>query len=121
MKKYKSRKSQHCPFKHNERVAALCRGDSKTPTKTVAVRATLVRFLFRKQVWLCETILVKNGGRIVKIHPKIKGQRRFLLAGQFLSDFENSRFILTRIVPRSHTCFRNKIPTSVAQTATIFV
>jgi hypothetical protein len=63
-----------------------------------------------------------NGGRIVEIRPKIKVQRRFLLPfAQFLSDFENSRFILTKIVSRSHTCFRNKNPTSVARTATIFV
>jgi hypothetical protein len=61
-----SRTSQHCPFKHNERVAALCRGNSRTPTKTVAVRATLVRFLFRKQVWLFETILVKMAGELLK-------------------------------------------------------
>jgi hypothetical protein len=41
-------------------VAALRRG------KTVAVRATQVRFLFRKQVWLCETILVKIVGELLK-------------------------------------------------------
>ncbi len=57
-----------------------------------------------------------------KIRPKIKGQRRFLLLfAQFLSDFENSRFILTRIVSRTHTFFPNKNPANVARTAMIFV
>ncbi len=43
-----------------------------------------------------------------------------LLFGQFWSDFEDSRFNLTRIVSQSHTYFQNKILTSVAGTATIF-
>ena len=34
-----------------------------THTKIVAVRATLVGFLFRKQVWIRETILVKMNFR----------------------------------------------------------
>ena len=34
-------------------------GNSMAHTKIVAVRATLVRFLFRKHEWICETILVK--------------------------------------------------------------
>jgi len=37
-----------------------------THTKIGAVRATLVRFLFRKHVWICETILVKMVGELLK-------------------------------------------------------
>ena len=44
-----------------------------------------------------------------------------LLFGQFLSDFNDSHVILTRIVSRLWTYFQNKIRTIVARTATIFV
>jgi len=63
-----------------------------------------------------------NGGRIVEIRPKIKVQRHFLLPfAQFLSDFENSRFILTKIVSRSLTFFRLKNPSIIFRTAANFV
>jgi len=38
-----------------------------------------------------------------------------------LSEFENSRFILTRIISQTHTYFRNKNTASVARTAMILV
>ncbi len=64
----------------------------------------------------------------IKIRPLQLNRHRFrskksnwLQFGQFLSDFEDSHLILTRIVSQIWFCFQNKNWTIVAQTATILV
>jgi hypothetical protein len=99
-----------------------------THTKIVAVRATIVRFLFWKYVRSCETILVKmtcdsrNPTKIDRLASFLKCEVLInLLFDQFLSDFNDSHVILTRIVSRLRTYFQNKNRTIVARTATILV
>ncbi len=95
--------------------AQFWRGNSMTDTKIVAVQATIVRFLFWKYfrwnptkidrtealIWLCT----------LKMMP----------IGQFLSDFNDSHVILTKIVSRLRAYFQNKNRTIVARMATILV
>ena len=50
-----------------------------THTKIVAVPATLIRFLFRKHVWICETILVKLICESLKSDENCLNRRQFLV------------------------------------------
>ena len=81
---------------------------SMTNTKIVAVRATLVGFLFRKEVRLRETILVKMKSEFSK---KLSEQET-ALSLYFRADFNNSATILTRSVSRFRISIRNRNPTS---------
>ncbi len=102
---------------------------SLTNTKIVAVRATLVGFLFRKEVWLCETILVKMkckfsksdknwankskkqrypfiSGRILTIHPPFK--RELSHGFEFIFKLENRYGFVRKVSSNWRANLRNR-------------
>ncbi len=100
-------------------------------TIIVAVRATIVRFQFRKVVQICETILVKmtreslksNKNRSNWSHLWLRTLKTtpIKLQRSILTEFNDSHIILTRIVSWIRTSFQNQNRTIVARTVTILV
>jgi hypothetical protein len=54
-------------------------GNSMAHTKIVAVRATLVQFLFRKHEWICGTVLLKLTCESLKSDENCSNRSQFLV------------------------------------------